>query len=174
LTTYWTFRFGPSCFSTFFISVNGETSWDRYGSSHRWCKFSNLWSRYVFHLCFCKIYFSLYFWAYKSHMQVVSIPLLASYPYIALLSGLSLAFVLNCASVAKNVLSVSAYTSRRYNSNLTIHQIDYIKPTFSFFFYLFTPSLFSLLWLWQLKMSTSNVASLPIFLGGGYKWVSYL
>jgi len=37
--------------------------------------------------------------------------LLASYPYIALLSGLSLAFVLNCASVVKNVLSVSAYTS---------------------------------------------------------------
>jgi len=53
----------------------------------------------------------LNFCAYKSHMQVVSIPLLASYPYIALLSGLSLAFVLNCASVVKNVLSVSAYTS---------------------------------------------------------------
>lgn len=39
--------------------------------------------------------------------QVLSIPLLQSYPFIALLSGLSLGFVLNSASVIKNCLSVS-------------------------------------------------------------------
>ncbi|KAK7819523.1 protein zinc induced facilitator-like 1 [Quercus suber] len=36
---------------------------------------------------------------------VLSIPVLASYPLIATLSGLTLALVLNCASVIKNVLS---------------------------------------------------------------------
>ncbi|PHT71280.1 Protein ZINC INDUCED FACILITATOR 1, partial [Capsicum annuum] len=41
---------------------------------------------------------------------VLSIPLLASYPYIALLSGFCLSIVLNCASVLKNVLSVSIST----------------------------------------------------------------
>nr|GMD46492.1 protein ZINC INDUCED FACILITATOR-LIKE 1-like isoform X1 [Ipomoea batatas] len=35
----------------------------------------------------------------------LSIPLLSSYPYIALLSGLCLSVVLNCASMLKNVLS---------------------------------------------------------------------
>ncbi|XP_068661405.1 probable peptide/nitrate transporter At3g43790 isoform X2 [Aristolochia californica] len=41
---------------------------------------------------------------------VLSIPLLQSYPFIALLSGLSLSLVINCASVLKNVLSVSVIT----------------------------------------------------------------
>ncbi|XP_076917661.1 protein ZINC INDUCED FACILITATOR-LIKE 1-like [Bidens hawaiensis] len=41
---------------------------------------------------------------------VLSIPLLASYPYIALLSGLMLTFTLNAASIVKNVLSVSLIT----------------------------------------------------------------
>ncbi|KAK7825657.1 protein zinc induced facilitator-like 1, partial [Quercus suber] len=36
---------------------------------------------------------------------VLSIPLLASYPLIATLSGLTLALGLNCASVIKNLLS---------------------------------------------------------------------
>ncbi|KAK9218238.1 hypothetical protein WN943_006875 [Citrus x changshan-huyou] len=40
---------------------------------------------------------------------VLSIPLLTSYTYIAMLSGFSLAFLINCASVMKNVLSVSGY-----------------------------------------------------------------
>ncbi|XP_062174365.1 protein ZINC INDUCED FACILITATOR-LIKE 1-like isoform X1 [Alnus glutinosa] len=53
---------------------------------------------------------------------VVSIPLLASYPYIALLSGLSLAFVLNCASVAKNVLSVSISTGLFLLQNRAVEQ----------------------------------------------------
>ncbi|GMH13268.1 hypothetical protein Nepgr_015109 [Nepenthes gracilis] len=38
---------------------------------------------------------------------VLSIPILQSYPCIALLSGLGLSLVITCASVAKNVLSVS-------------------------------------------------------------------
>ncbi|XP_023905582.2 protein ZINC INDUCED FACILITATOR 1-like [Quercus suber] len=41
---------------------------------------------------------------------VLSIPLLASYPLIATLSGLTLALGLNCASVIKNLLSVSIIT----------------------------------------------------------------
>nr|GMD45096.1 protein ZINC INDUCED FACILITATOR-LIKE 1-like [Ipomoea batatas] len=38
---------------------------------------------------------------------VLSIPLLTSYPYIAMLTGITLSVVLNCASLMKNVLSVS-------------------------------------------------------------------
>lgn len=41
--------------------------------------------------------------------QVLSIPLLASYPCIALLSGFCLSIALNCASMLKNVLSVSLF-----------------------------------------------------------------
>lgn len=40
----------------------------------------------------------------------VTIPLLSSYPFIAMLSGISLLMVLNCASVVKNVLSVAIST----------------------------------------------------------------
>ncbi|PHT27460.1 putative peptide/nitrate transporter [Capsicum baccatum] len=40
---------------------------------------------------------------------VLSIPLLASYPYIALLSGFCLSIVLNCASLLKNVLSIKPF-----------------------------------------------------------------
>ena len=43
------------------------------------------------------------------YVQVLSIPLLTSYTYVAMLSGFSLAFLINCASVMKNVLSVSGY-----------------------------------------------------------------
>ncbi|KAH9686721.1 hypothetical protein KPL70_014472 [Citrus sinensis] len=43
-------------------------------------------------------------------IKVLSIPLLTSYTYIAMLSGFSLAFLINCASVMKNVLSVSIIT----------------------------------------------------------------
>ena len=41
--------------------------------------------------------------------QAVSIPLLASYPYIAMLSGITLHLVINIASVLRNTLSVSAF-----------------------------------------------------------------
>lgn len=41
-------------------------------------------------------------------MKALSIPLLSSYPFIATLSGLSLALLIGCASLLKNVLSVSA------------------------------------------------------------------
>ncbi|XP_068663237.1 probable peptide/nitrate transporter At3g43790 isoform X2 [Aristolochia californica] len=41
---------------------------------------------------------------------VLSLPLLASYPYIAVLSGVVLSFVINCASMLKNVLSVTITT----------------------------------------------------------------
>ncbi|KAJ8438329.1 hypothetical protein Cgig2_013377 [Carnegiea gigantea] len=42
---------------------------------------------------------------------VLTVPVLQSYPFIALLSGLSLSLVLNCASIMKNVLSVCIVTS---------------------------------------------------------------
>lgn len=43
----------------------------------------------------------------SSILQIMSIPLLTSYHYIAMLSGITLSIVLNCASLLKNVLSVS-------------------------------------------------------------------
>jgi len=42
------------------------------------------------------------------HMQMLSIPLLQSYPLIALLSGVALTIVIVIASILKNILSVSA------------------------------------------------------------------
>ncbi|KAG6744608.1 hypothetical protein POTOM_051244 [Populus tomentosa] len=41
---------------------------------------------------------------------VLTIPLLSSYPFIALLKGLTLMLLINCASILKNVLSVSITT----------------------------------------------------------------
>ncbi|XP_038707119.1 probable peptide/nitrate transporter At3g43790 isoform X2 [Tripterygium wilfordii] len=40
----------------------------------------------------------------------MSIPLLSSYPYIALLSGITLHVIINCASILRNTLSVSLVT----------------------------------------------------------------
>ncbi|GJZ10952.1 zinc induced facilitator-like 1-like protein isoform X1 [Tanacetum coccineum] len=54
--------------------------------------------------------------------NVLSIPILTSYPYIALLSGFMLAFTLNCASVVKNVLSVSIMTSTFMLQNKAVDQ----------------------------------------------------
>ncbi|PHT48641.1 putative peptide/nitrate transporter [Capsicum baccatum] len=53
---------------------------------------------------------------------VLSIPLLASYPYIALLSGFCLSIVLNCVSVLKNVLSVSFSTGLLILQNTAVPQ----------------------------------------------------
>lgn len=53
---------------------------------------------------------------------VLAIPLLTSYPLIAMLNGLSLAFVLNCASVLKNVLSVSIMTGLFLLQNRAVEQ----------------------------------------------------
>lgn len=53
---------------------------------------------------------------------VLSIPLLASYPLIAMLSGVTLAFLLNCASVMKNVLSVSIITGTFLLQNRAVDQ----------------------------------------------------
>ncbi|XP_057538915.1 protein ZINC INDUCED FACILITATOR-LIKE 1-like [Amaranthus tricolor] len=53
---------------------------------------------------------------------VLSIPLLQSYPFIALLSGLSLSFVLNSASVIKNCLSVCIITSTFILQNKAVDQ----------------------------------------------------
>lgn len=53
---------------------------------------------------------------------VASIPVLTSYPYIAMLSGFSLALLLNCASVLKNVLSVSIITGMFLLQNNAVDQ----------------------------------------------------
>ncbi|KAF8034932.1 hypothetical protein BT93_C1071 [Corymbia citriodora subsp. variegata] len=53
---------------------------------------------------------------------VLSIPLLSSYPFIAVLTGLSLSTVLNGASVAKNVLSTSIITSLFILQNNAVDQ----------------------------------------------------
>ncbi|XP_039174034.1 protein ZINC INDUCED FACILITATOR-LIKE 1-like isoform X1 [Eucalyptus grandis] len=53
---------------------------------------------------------------------VLSIPLLSSYPFIAMLTGLSLSTALNCASIAKNVMSVSIVTSLFILQNKAVDQ----------------------------------------------------
>uniref|UniRef100_A0A7N0UCC3 Major facilitator superfamily (MFS) profile domain-containing protein n=1 Tax=Kalanchoe fedtschenkoi TaxID=63787 RepID=A0A7N0UCC3_KALFE len=52
----------------------------------------------------------------------LSIPLLSTYPLIATLSGVALAVGLNCASVAKNVLSVSIVTGMFILQNKAVAQ----------------------------------------------------
>ncbi|KAL4572719.1 hypothetical protein LXL04_019501 [Taraxacum kok-saghyz] len=53
---------------------------------------------------------------------VLSIPLLTSYPFIAMLSGFALSLTLNCASIAKNVLSVSIITGTFMLQNKAVDQ----------------------------------------------------
>ncbi|KAK4723234.1 hypothetical protein R3W88_026013 [Solanum pinnatisectum] len=53
---------------------------------------------------------------------VLSIPLLASYPYIALLTGFGLSIALNCASMLKNILSVSITTGLLIMQNRAVSQ----------------------------------------------------
>ncbi|KAL3537682.1 hypothetical protein ACH5RR_001048 [Cinchona calisaya] len=53
---------------------------------------------------------------------VLSIPLLTSYSYIAMLSGVSLSIVLNCASLLKNVLSTSIITGLFILQNSAVEQ----------------------------------------------------
>ncbi|KDO39296.1 hypothetical protein CISIN_1g043916mg, partial [Citrus sinensis] len=53
---------------------------------------------------------------------VLSITLLTSYTYIAMLSGFSLALFINCASVMKNVLSVSIITRLFLLQNRAVEQ----------------------------------------------------
>ncbi|VFQ61585.1 unnamed protein product [Cuscuta campestris] len=52
----------------------------------------------------------------------LSIPLLSSYPYMAMLSGLWLSLILNCASMLKNVLSVSITTGLLILQNRAVCQ----------------------------------------------------
>ncbi|PHT37167.1 Protein ZINC INDUCED FACILITATOR 1 [Capsicum baccatum] len=53
---------------------------------------------------------------------VLSIPLLASYPYLALLTGFGLSIALNCASMLKNILSVSITTGLLLMQNRAVSQ----------------------------------------------------
>ncbi|KAK4485624.1 hypothetical protein RD792_008267 [Penstemon davidsonii] len=53
---------------------------------------------------------------------VITIPLLASYPFIARLSGTILSLVLNCASMLKNVLSVAITTGLLVMQNRAVSQ----------------------------------------------------
>ncbi|EOY19183.1 Zinc induced facilitator-like 1 isoform 3 [Theobroma cacao] len=56
--------------------------------------------------------------------SVLTIPLLQSYSYIALLSGFTLSLVLNCASILKNVLSVSIITGLFILQNRAVKYIS--------------------------------------------------
>ncbi|XP_035832925.1 protein ZINC INDUCED FACILITATOR-LIKE 1 [Helianthus annuus] len=53
---------------------------------------------------------------------VLSIPLLASYPYIAMLSGFMLFFTLSCASIVRSVLSVCITTGTLMLQNKAVDQ----------------------------------------------------
>ncbi|KAK6928934.1 Major facilitator superfamily [Dillenia turbinata] len=52
----------------------------------------------------------------------LTIPLLSSYPFIGMLSGISLAVLLNCASVLKNLFSVSIVTGLFLLQNRAVEQ----------------------------------------------------
>lgn len=54
--------------------------------------------------------------------SVLSIPLLQSYSYIAMLSGFALSLVLNCASIMKNLFSVSIITGLFILQNQAVDQ----------------------------------------------------
>ncbi|KAG6642738.1 hypothetical protein CIPAW_09G161400 [Carya illinoinensis] len=53
---------------------------------------------------------------------VITIPLLSSYPFMAMLSGLSLTILINCASIMKNVLAVSITTGLFLLQNRAVAQ----------------------------------------------------
>ncbi|CAN1804377.1 Protein ZINC INDUCED FACILITATOR-LIKE 1 [Linum perenne] len=55
-------------------------------------------------------------------LQALSIPLLASYPFMSKMSGFTLSVVINCASVLKNVLSVSIVTGLFILQNNAVEQ----------------------------------------------------
>ncbi|GFP93947.1 protein zinc induced facilitator-like 1 [Phtheirospermum japonicum] len=55
-------------------------------------------------------------------LAIISIPLLTSYHYIAMLSGLTLSIVLNCASLLKNILSTSIVTGMVIVQNKAVDQ----------------------------------------------------
>ncbi|KAL5719749.1 hypothetical protein ACHQM5_012494 [Ranunculus cassubicifolius] len=54
--------------------------------------------------------------------SILSIPVLQSYPFIAMLSGLTLTIALNCASVVKNVFSISIVTGLFVLQNNAVDQ----------------------------------------------------
>ncbi|KAL3623296.1 hypothetical protein CASFOL_032112 [Castilleja foliolosa] len=55
-------------------------------------------------------------------LGIISIPVLTSHHYIAMLSGLTLSVVLNCASLLKNILSISIVTGLTILQNRAVDQ----------------------------------------------------
>ncbi|KAJ8635318.1 hypothetical protein MRB53_009585 [Persea americana] len=53
---------------------------------------------------------------------ILSIPVLSSYPFIAMLSGVTLTLLINCASLVKNVLSVTVITGTFILQNNAVPQ----------------------------------------------------
>ncbi|KAI8022477.1 Protein ZINC INDUCED FACILITATOR-LIKE 1 [Camellia lanceoleosa] len=53
---------------------------------------------------------------------VLSVPLLTCYPYLTMLTGFSLSLLLNCASIAKNILSITIITSTFILQNNVVDQ----------------------------------------------------
>ncbi|KAJ0100776.1 hypothetical protein Patl1_05758 [Pistacia atlantica] len=72
--------------------------------------------------CLCISIFALVVTIATFWLPILAIPLLTSYSYIALLSGFSLALLINCASVMKNVLSVSIVTGLFLLQNRAVDQ----------------------------------------------------
>ncbi|CAH2080669.1 unnamed protein product [Thlaspi arvense] len=81
--------------STFTISSFGEDLWCCYVSPH---------------------------WRSKQSILVVTIPLLTCYPFLSMIYGLPLSILLNCASVIKNVLSVTIITGMFLLQNKAVDQ----------------------------------------------------
>ncbi|KAJ0979003.1 hypothetical protein J5N97_014477 [Dioscorea zingiberensis] len=81
---------------------------------------------------FCLILYQLLLYPYFARISspigsarvasVITIPLLASFPFMTKLSGFILSFVVTCASVLKNILSVTILTSMNILQNNAVPQ----------------------------------------------------
>ncbi|KAH6772443.1 hypothetical protein C2S52_004763 [Perilla frutescens var. hirtella] len=92
---------------------------------------------------------------------IVSIPLLTSYHYIAMLSGITLSILLNTASLLKNVLSISIDTGLFILQNRAVDQdqrgaANGIAMTFMSLFKAFGPAGGGILFSWAAKRQDAD------------------
>ncbi|KAF5187306.1 zinc induced facilitator-like, partial [Thalictrum thalictroides] len=102
----------------------------------------------------------------------LTIPVLQSYPLIAMLSGISLSILLNCASALKNVFSISIVTGLFVLQNNAVDQdqrgaANGISMTGMSLFKAFGPAMGGVLFSWAQKRQDAS------FLPGLGKWVEF-
>ncbi|KAF9592745.1 hypothetical protein IFM89_017315 [Coptis chinensis] len=93
--------------------------------------------------------------------MVLSVPVLSSYPFIAMLSGTGLSLLLNCASIAKNVLSISIIAGLLVLQNNAVEQHERgaangISMTGMSLFQAFGPAIGGVLFSWAEKRQDTS------------------